>query len=85
MLTLRSFKYINYTMKNLAKFSSAVNNSITTENLDGFNVMSFNRPPMSSFTLEVLDKLSKALDAAKAENCKGIIISSVSISFGNHD
>lgn len=41
--------------------------------------ISFNRPPMSSFTLELLEEFSKALDEANGnEVCKGIILTSVS-------
>jgi enoyl-CoA hydratase/carnithine racemase len=75
---------LTHTSKSLSKNStralSTSNQLINNEINDstGIATISFNRPPMSSFTLELLEEFLKALDETnKNEECKGIILTSV--------
>lgn len=63
----------------LRYFSSNLSNElIRTETFEAFTSIAFNRPPLSSLTLELLREFSKAVDSAlKDENCRGLIITSV--------
>lgn len=86
MMSLHVLKNLKCHRTNIIRCLSTISSSprttsdlIVSENFDGFSALSFNRPPMSSFTLELLDQFSKALNSAhNDENCKGLIISSVS-------
>lgn len=85
MMNLRIVKNLKCQRRNFIRCLSTINSAssnksdlIVVENHDGFSAISFNRPPMSSFTLELLDLFSKALDSVNNdEKCKGLIISSV--------
>jgi 1,4-dihydroxy-2-naphthoyl-CoA synthase len=43
----------------------------------GFATISLNRPPMSNFTLELLQEFSRALDEVESNKHKGMILTSV--------
>jgi enoyl-CoA hydratase/carnithine racemase len=43
----------------------------------GFATIALNRPPMSNFTLELLQEFSKALDEVESKKYKGVILTSV--------
>lgn len=61
----------------LSSSNQLINNELNEST--GIVTISFNRPPMSSFTLELLEEFSKALDVTNSnEGCKGIILTSVS-------
>lgn len=61
----------------LSSSNKLINNEIN--DTTGIVTISFNRPPMSSFTLELLEEFSKALDETNEnKKCNGIILTSVS-------
>ncbi|KAG5675604.1 hypothetical protein PVAND_005496 [Polypedilum vanderplanki] len=61
--------------------SSATNQSLILTDVNdktGFATVAFNRPPMSNFTLELLQDFSKSLDEVESKNYKGMILTSTS-------
>jgi enoyl-CoA hydratase/carnithine racemase len=51
--------------------------TVVVDNKTGFTILSLNRPPLSSFTLELLKELNEALDNVERSQTKGVILTSV--------
>jgi 1,4-dihydroxy-2-naphthoyl-CoA synthase len=86
MISLRSLNKIgwsfqrNFLSLTSAKLSSKSDRLVISEFNDdeGIATIAFNRPPMSSFTLELLQEFSEALDSVNnKKDCKGLILTSV--------
>lgn len=76
--TLKSPALSNNSIRAFSSSTQLIHNEINEST--GIATISFNRPPMSSFTLELLDEFLKALDDANGnEKCKGIVLTSVSV------
>lgn len=70
----------NFLSLSSAKLSSKSDRLVVTEfNDEGVATIAFNRPPMSSFTLELLQDFSETLDLVNnKKDYKGLILTSVS-------